>query len=78
MSKSQVNFRASKRTVAQLSDLQNWHGESQTEIVARAIDDLWRREDRRINPLACPVCKDAYRYYEGFGWIANCDCLEEE
>ena len=48
MAKAQINFRASSRTAAQLSDLRDWLEENQTQIIARAIDALWEKENRRL------------------------------
>ena len=72
MAKAQINFRASSRTAAQLSDLRDWLEENQTQIIARAIDALWEKENRRLL-----VDVDGYWHELGQVWISCANKLPE-
>ena len=47
MPKDQINFRASEVTSSQLIQLQQWLDFNQTEIIARAVEELYEKELKR-------------------------------
>lgn len=44
MAKQQINFRASPKTANQIKQLMRWWGETQTNVIAIAIDRVYESE----------------------------------
>jgi hypothetical protein len=72
MPKAQINFRASELTSGQISRLEEWFETGQTDVIARAIEELYNRElDRRQKNLIEEICRFARQFSDKEGELSE-------
>ena len=67
MVKRQINFRASPKTANQIKQLMGWWGETQTNVIAIAIDRVYESELRRTQDEIPPEVSKKGHQREALG-----------